>query len=167
MQKLKIKTVKFILLYPKCNSGIYFSHSFYPFSIEFIVQCYYRLKNRKNHETLDPLKKSDYYAVLFMFIQFYKNFHFAQVYKYNFLYKKYEISFTDDCEIQLMDDQNAILSKMFEEIISNLEITDVPTGTEEMKKFVENIEKYFKENDFKNTKGIIKDELKLRIISLI
>ena len=158
--KLNISNTYFILFYPKIIEPLYFSEFFYPYSLEFIIQCYFRIKGRKDHETLDPSKKEDFYAVLFLFVQFYKDFHFAKIFKFDFLFMKYEISYCDIKESEMEEKSNLDILTCFEEIMSKVKIEDMPSANQEMKDFIQLIEKNYKNTDFKDTKEIIQQEIK-------
>jgi len=88
-------TSRIILLYPKINYNIKISNHIFPFSYDYLINCYYRLKNRKNHETLDGEKNPTFYLILFMFLKFYSNFDVSNIQNCDV---KQQLLFTDEKE---------------------------------------------------------------------
>ena len=66
------KHLEIICFIPKCITNF---NNYYDISINYIVQCYYRLKGRKNHETLD-FEKCGKEKSLLIFLSFLSLFHY-------------------------------------------------------------------------------------------
>jgi hypothetical protein len=79
----------FIVFYPKVKPD---DITRLPFSFSYMIQCYYRLKNRK-HETLDFEKNEYAHYILFSFLSLYKNEKIEFEQKNVFAYP---LSYTDE-----------------------------------------------------------------------
>jgi len=83
------------VFYPKIKTPISLSkYLSFPFSYDYLIQCYFRIQNRKDHETLDLEKSPTFYLIYFMFLKFYKGFEFSQL-KSIFDFQ-HEISYTTE-----------------------------------------------------------------------
>ena len=84
----------------------------FPFSFDYLIQSYLRLKNRTNHGTLDSKKNPKFYLVYLLFLFRYKNFETKKISK--FCNGTIKLSFTDERSSTDND-------KRFEELSSLLE----------------------------------------------
>ena len=102
-----------MVFYPKITKGIILNtNEYYPFSWAFFVQCYFRVKFRKDHENLDSSKKKDFYCVLVFFLKFFRNYDFINLKKLS-LDRTLEISLCDEKSIKVDD-------KMINEILGGI-----------------------------------------------
>ena len=74
---------------------------------------------------------------------------------------KHEISFCDDKECEIEEGSKFKIMTCFEEIMSKVKIEDMPSASQEMKDLIQLIEKSYKNSDFKETIGVIQEEIKL------
>jgi len=102
------------VLIPKIKNPISISKDIsFPFSFDYIVQCFLRLQNRKNHETLDSEKNPTFYLIHLMFLKFYKLFQFSALTKITFLH---EVSYTVE---KNTNEQMEKLSNLLETVFKN------------------------------------------------
>lgn len=95
-QGLKGIKFKIVVLYPKIKYPISNAKGLgFPFSFNYIIQSYYRLKSRKGHDTLDYDKNPKAHYILLSFLTLYRNSYF---HVNNPLMSLYPISFTDESE---------------------------------------------------------------------
>ena len=155
---------EYIVFYPKITQGISFNENeFYPFSWAFFIQCYFRIKNRKDHENLDPSKKKDFYCVLVFFLKFFRKYDFEQLKNQN-LFKTLNISLCEDKEIKI--------DKKFENELHSIlkKMKGFPDDNDQIKDFFTYIENNFKHEDFIDTRDLLKKELyecKLNFLILV
>ncbi len=155
--KKKIKT-EFIIFYPNSNQpikSIKNNYFVYPFSWSYLIQCYFRIKYRKNHETLDISKNKNYSQILLIFLNLFKNYDFKNLKKEDISYYK-EISFVEEKSIEISEK----MYDLFEDIQNNLLKTSNDSKCNKVKAFFELIKNAFKPEDFKSTEEEIKNEVK-------
>jgi hypothetical protein len=96
------KNNNFVIVFiPKIKNQININenHIYYPFSIDYIMQCYLRLKHRKGHENLNGNDQNSRNVYL-SFLKLFKGFNFENNIYSEYQYQKNiqlrEISFTDE-----------------------------------------------------------------------
>ena len=92
MKKWDSKNFEFYVLTPNSDDIMSFSTCYFPFSWAYFTQCYFRLKERKNHETLDMEKNSKAYLYLLLVLNLFKNTYLEE----NLKYKYFKFSFADE-----------------------------------------------------------------------
>ena len=107
-----------IILYPKIKSNIKIdNYRSFPFSYDYLIQCYCRLKYRRNHETLDGEINANFYLILLMFLKFYKNYDFS----FTDFDMKFELPFTDEKDItedvNELNEKTEVLQKLLSEVL--------------------------------------------------
>jgi energy-coupling factor transporter ATP-binding protein EcfA2 len=129
----------------------------YPFSLNFIIQCYYRLKTRKDHETLDFDINPHAHYILLSFLTLYRNSELKVNNAHTF-----PLTMTDE------DDFIALsrgTSKKFEKLLKNLkefrfEIAKIKNKYEsDIKELFNHIENNFTPEMFKDKRDVLKNEL--------
>ena len=110
--KNNTKDFEFHVFIPNNEENIYIKTCYFPFSWAYFVQCYYRLKNRKNHETLDYEKNPKAYYYLFLVLNLFKNTYLEKENKF----KYFKFSFVDEKELDINSLHIELFSKIFEEI---------------------------------------------------
>ena len=154
----------FIVCIPNIIKPLEISNLWFPFSLNYFIQCYLRLKNRHGHEVLngeDEQSKFVYISFLKSFkdFNFYENICFDQNYSSNVFLQK--IDFTDESKDMEIDPDT---QKFFEKVIRKIK----PFDMEKIKKYNEkDINAYFKDleekydgkNYFEDTREKIKTEV--------
>ena len=154
-----------IVLLPNITNPIKNSKFYYPYSVDYIIQCYLRLKHRTGHENLNGDDEDSKYIYL-SFLKLFNKFRFEtgintnDEYNNNVFYKA--ISFTDESNNIDFDGE---FSNFFSKTMKNIKAFDI----ESMKKnYGEEIESFFKfiednydnKNLFMDTREKIKEEVK-------
>ena len=154
----------FIVCIPNIIKPLEISNLWFPFSLNYFIQCYLRLKNRHGHEVLngeDEQSKFVYISFLKLFkdFNFYENICFDQNYSSNVYIQK--IDFTDESKDMEIDPDT---QQFFEKVIRKIK----PFDMEKIKKYNEkDINAYFKDleekydgkNYFEDTREKIKTEV--------
>ena len=154
----------FIVFIPNIIKPLDISNLWFPFSLNYFIQCYLRLKNRHGHEVLngeDEQSKFVYISFLKLFkdFNFYENICFDQNYSSNVYIQK--IDFTDESKDMEIDPDT---QQFFEKVIRKIK----PFDMEKIKKYNEkDINAYFKDleekydgkNYFEDTREKIKTEV--------
>ena len=154
----------FIVFIPNIIKPLEISNLWFPFSLNYFIQCYLRLKNRHGHEVLngeDEQSKFVYISFLKLFkdFNFYENICFDQNYSSNVFIQK--IDFTDESKDMEIDPGT---QQFFEKVIRKIK----PFDMEKIKKYNEkDINAYFKDleekydgkNYFEDTREKIKTEV--------
>ena len=154
----------FIVFIPNIIKPLEISNLWFPFSLNYFIQCYLRLKNRHGHEVLngeDEQSKFVYISFLKLFkdFNFYENICFDQNYSSNVYIQK--IDFTDESKDMEIDPDT---QQFFEKVIRKIK----PFDMEKIKKYNEkDINAYFKDleekydgkNYFEDTREKIKTEV--------
>ena len=154
----------FIIFIPNIKKPIKFNNINFPFSLDYFIQCYLRLKNRHGHEVLNGEDESSKYVYI-SFLKLFQNFDFDKKIKLSEEYKKnvffHIINFTDEKkEIQI----DSTTEKFFNNVMRKIKPFDMISIK---KYFGKEIEEYFKEieekydgkNFFEDTKELIKNEI--------
>ena len=154
----------FFLFIPNIKKPIEINGLKFPFSLNYLFQCYLRLKNRHGHEVLNGEDESSKYVYI-SFLKLFQNFDFDKKIKLSEEYKKnvffHIINFTDEKkEIQI----DSTTEKFFNNVMRKIKPFDMISIK---KYFGKEIEEYFKEieekydgkNFFEDTKELIKNEI--------
>ena len=94
------KTSQFFLVFiPNIENPIKINDLNFPFSLDYFIQCYLRLKNRKGHEVLNGQDESSIYVYL-SFFKLFLNFDFEKKINSNEEFNNnvilHKINFTDE-----------------------------------------------------------------------
>ena len=157
-------TQNFIVFIPNILKPLEIGNLWFPFSLNYFIQCYLRLKNRHGHEVLngeDEQSKFVYISFLKLFkdFDFYTNISYDQNYSSNVFIQT--IDFTDESKEMEIDPDT---QKFFENVIRKIK----PFDMEKIKKYNEkDIDSYFKlleekydgKNFFEDTRDKIKNEV--------
>ena len=157
-------TQYFIVFIPNIVKPLEIGNLWFPFSLDYFIQCYLRLKNRHGHEVLngeDEQSKFVYISFLKLFkdFDFYSNISYDQNYSSNVFIQT--IDFTDESKEMEIDPDT---QKFFENVIRKIK----PFDMEKIKKYNEkDINEYFKivedkydgKNFFEDTREKIKNEV--------
>ena len=157
-------TQYFVVFIPNIVKPLEILDLWYPFSLNYFIQCYLRLKNRHGHEVLngdDEQSKFVYISFLKLFqnFDFYQNICFDKNFASNVYIQK--IDFTDESKDMEIDPDT---QKFFEKVMKKIR----PFDMEKIKKYNENdINEYFKglddkydgKNYFEDTREKIKTEV--------
>ena len=154
----------FVVFIPNITKPLSIENLWFPFSLNYFIQCYLRLKNRHGHEVLNGEDEQSKYVYI-SFLKLFQNFDFHQ--KVNnppefaenvFLQK---IDFTDESKDMEIDPET---EKFFTKVMKKIRAFDM----EKIKKYNENdINTYFKglddnydgKNFFEDTREKIKNEV--------
>ena len=150
------KSKHFLIFYPKVDKDC--SEAKLPFSYDYMIQCYHRLKNRKNHETLDFDKNEFAHYILFSFICLYRNS------KFEFGKKNVQavpLSITDESKAIEYD---AYFKSIFKQMINSIAkiIFDVDKMREHDKlisEVVSFIESNYPQSLYADTRDILRNEI--------
>ena len=154
----------FLVFIPNINNPININGIKFPFSLDYFIQCYLRLKNRKGHEVLNGEDESSIYVYL-SFFKLFQNFDF-----YNKIYSNEEfnenvflhtIDFTDENKEIKVDSDTEYF---FKNVIRRMKAFDMSNIKKNRKK---NIDYYFKKIDekydgknfFEDTRPLIKAQV--------
>ena len=154
----------FILFIPNIKKPININNIKFPFSLNYFIQCYLRLKNRHGHEVLNGEDESSKYVYI-SFLKLFQNFDFDKRLKSSEEYGKniffQIIDFTDEkSEIQIETNTE----KFFNNVMRKIK----PFDEFSIKKYFGNdIDEYFKaieekydgKNFFEDTRELIKNEI--------
>lgn len=171
---------KVIVFVPKINKALLFEgeitkdgktekkNIYYPYSIDYIIQCYIRLSHRQGHETLNGGSEQSRYVFL-SFLRLFQGFNFNHQLKNN---KKEDCSNVYLREISFTDESKNIpfegdTLNFFKEVMVPLKAFDFELikhkFSDEIKTFFDNIEKQYDEKKdgkyFEDTREIIKSEV--------
>ena len=154
----------FLVFIPNIKKPIDINGLKFPFSLDYLFQCYLRLKNRHGHEVLNGEDESSKYVYI-SFLKLFQNFDFDKKIKLSEEYKKnvffHIINFTDEKkEIQI----DSKTEKFFNNVMRKIKPFDMISIK---KYFGKEIEEYFKaieekydgKNFFEDTKELIKNEI--------
>ena len=154
----------FIVFIPNIKKPININNIKFPFSLNYFIQCYLRLKNRNGHEVLNGEDESSKYVYI-SFLKLFQNFDFDKRLKSSEEYGKniffQIIDFTDEKnEIQIETNTE----KFFNNVMRKIK----PFDEFSIKKYFGNdIDEYFKaieekydgKNFFEDTRELIKNEI--------
>ena len=154
----------FVVFIPNITKPLEIGNLWFPFSLNYFIQCYLRLKNRHGHEVLngeDEQSKFVYISFLKLFqnFDFYKNISFDQNFASNVFIQK--INFTDESKFMEIDPDT---EKFFKNVMKKIK----PFDMEKIKKYNENDiniyfkgleEKYDGKEFFEDTREKIKNEV--------
>ena len=154
----------FIVFIPNIKKPININNIKFPFSLNYFIQCYLRLKNRHGHEVLNGVEESCKYVYI-SFLKLFQNFDFDKRLKSSEEYGKniffQIIDFTDEKnEIQIETNTE----KFFNNVMRKIK----PFDEFSIKKYFGNdIDEYFKaiegkydgKNFFEDTRELIKNEI--------
>ena len=158
----KDKTSQFFLVFiPDIKNPIKINDIKFPFSLDYFIQCYLRLKNRKGHEVLNGQDESSTYVYL-SFLKLFQNFDFEKKISSNKEFSNnvilHKINFTDE-DKDIKVDSNT--EKFFKNVVKKMRAFDMFAIKKYHKK---DIESYFKDIDkkydgknfFEDTRDLIK-----------
>ena len=154
----------FIVFIPNIKKPININNIKFPFSLNYFIQCYLRLKNRHGHEVLNGEDESSKYVYI-SFLKLFQNFDFDKRLKSSEEYGKniffQIIDFTDEkSEIQIETNTEKFYNNVMRKI--------KPFDEFSIKKYFGNdIDEYFKaieekydgKNFFEDTRELIKNEI--------
>lgn len=154
----------FLVFIPNINKPIDINGIKFPYSLDYFIQCYLRLKNRKGHEVLNGEDESSIYVYL-SFFKLFQNFDFDKKINSNEEFNKnvflHKIDFTDETK-EIKVDSNT--EHFFKNVIKRMKAFDMIN----IKKYNEkNIDNYFKKIDelydgknfFEDTRPLIKAQV--------
>ena len=154
----------FVVFIPNITNPLSISNLWFPFSLNYFIQCYLRLKNRHGHEVLNGEDEQSKYVYI-SFLKLFQNFDFHQKvsndpsFSENVFIQK--IDFTDESKVMEIDPDT---EKFFLNVMKKIRAFDM----EKIKKYNEkeiNIyfagleEKYEGKNFFEDTREKIKNEV--------
>jgi hypothetical protein len=156
-KQLTKENLKLVVLYPKIYNPYDSDRLSFPFSFNYFVQCYYRLKGRKNHETLDFDKNPHAHYILLSFSTLYKKvlFELDGV-------DMYPLTITDESENFDLDES---FVKKFNDLIWNIGKVkfNIPAMLEQFEKHISEvfnyIEEKFPEEIFVDKRDFLKKEI--------
>ena len=154
----------FLVFIPKIKKPININGLEFPFSLDYFLQCYLRLKNRHGHEVLNGEDENSKMVYL-SFFKLFQNFDFYNKIYSNAEYENnvflQEIDFTDETkEIEVDND----VIQFFNNVIRRLKAFDMENIKQnhesEINKFFGIIEeKYDGKNFFNDTRELIKNQV--------
>jgi len=154
----------FLVFIPKIKKPININGLEFPFSLDYFLQCYLRLKNRHGHEVLNGEDENSKMVYL-SFFKLFQNFDFYNKIYSNAEYENnvflQEIDFTDETkEIEVDND----VIQFFNNVIRRLKAFDMENIKQnhesEINKFFGIIEeKYDGKNFFSDTRELIKNQV--------
>ena len=154
----------FVVFIPNIIKPLSIENLWFPFSLNYFIQCYLRLKNRHGHEVLNGEDEQSKYVYI-SFLKLFQNFDFHQKvsndpeFAENVFLQK--IDFTDESKDMEIDPET---EKFFTKVMKKIRAFDM----EKIKKYNENdINTYFKglddnydgKNFFEDTREKIKNEV--------
>ena len=154
----------FLVFIPNIKKPIKINDIKFPFSLDYFIQCYLRLKNRKGHEVLNGQDESSILVYL-SFFKLFQNFDFEKKISSNEEFSNnvilHEMNFTDE-EKDIKIDANT--EKFFKNVIKRMRAFDMFAIKKYHQKdidayFKEIDEKYDGKNYFENTRDLIKTEV--------
>ena len=153
-----------IVLLPNISHPIKDQKYYYPYSIDYIIQCYLRLRHRSGHENLNGDDEDSKYIYL-SFLKLFNKFDFDsgintnEQFVNNVVFKK--ISFTDESNNIPFNEE---FSNFFNKIMTKIKAFDLESMKikygEEIERFFKYIEENYDNNFFKDTRENIKEEVK-------
>jgi vacuolar-type H+-ATPase subunit F/Vma7 len=154
----------FLVFIPNIKKPIKINDIRFPFSLDYFIQCYLRLKNRKGHEVLNGQDESSKLVYL-SFLKLFQNFDFEKKISSNEEFSNnvilHKMNFTDE-EKDIKIDTNT--EKFFKNVMKKMRAFDMFA----IKKYHQkDIDEYFKEIDekydgknyFEDTRDLIKAEV--------
>ena len=154
----------FVVFIPNISKPLEISNLWFPFSLNYFIQCYLRLKNRHGHEVLNGEDEQSKYVYI-SFLKLFQNFDFYKNISLepNFLSNVFiqTINFTDESKNMEIDNDT---HNFFENVMKKIKPFDI----EKIKKYNENeINEYFKildekydgKNFFEDTREKIKNDV--------
>ena len=154
----------FLVFIPNIKKPIKINDIKFPFSLDYFIQCYLRLKNRKGHEVLNGQDESSILVYL-SFFKLFQNFDFEKKISSNEEFSNnvilHEMNFTDE-EKNIKIDANT--EKFFKNVIKRMRAFDMFAIKKYHQKdidayFKEIDEKYDGKNYFEDTRDLIKTEV--------
>ena len=154
----------FLVFIPNIKKPIKINDIKFPFSLDYFIQCYLRLKNRKGHEVLNGQDESSILVYL-SFFKLFQNFDFEKKISSNEEFSNnvilHEMNFTDE-EKDIKIDANS--EKFFKNVIKRMRAFDMFAIKKYHQKdidayFKEIDEKYDGKNYFEDTRDLIKTEV--------
>ena len=154
----------FLVFIPNIKKPIKINDIKFPFSLDYFIQCYLRLKNRKGHEVLNGQDESSILVYL-SFFKLFQNFDFEKKISSNEEFSNnvilHEMNFTDE-EKDIKIDANT--EKFFKNVIKRMRAFDMFAIKKYHQKdidayFKEIDEKYDGKNYFEDTRELIKTEV--------
>jgi hypothetical protein len=148
--------VKAIAFYPRIYHNFSTNVS-YPFSINYILQCYFRLKQRKGHETLDFDINPYAHYILLSFLSLYRNHQFVLERA-----ELYPLTITDEDEYF---EFSPSLAQKFDSLMKNLknykfDIEKIKNKLEgDIDEIFDKIEDTFKPEMFADKREVLRSEL--------
>jgi hypothetical protein len=140
----------------------------FDFSLNYIIQSFYRLSNRKNHETLDYEKNPNAHLIFFSFLSLFifMKYENIDLYDLNF----YGLSITDEINLEFLfknenENENKLdflieFKNLMKKIKSNKFNNDeLMKFNFEILGFLDKIKNNFPMEMFKDTRGIINNEI--------
>ena len=158
------KSQFFLVFIPNIKKPININNIKFPFSLDYFIQCYLRLKNRHGHEVLNGEDEESKFVYI-SFMKLFQNFDFDnkinsnKEFRQNVFLKK--IDFTDENKDIKVDSST---EKFFKKVMNKMR----PFKMDLIKKYHEkDINAYFKEieekydgkNYFEDTRELIKSEV--------
>ena len=161
------KNNNFVIVFvPKIKNQINLkeNHIYYPFSIDYIIQCYLRLKHRQGHENLngnDENSRNVYLSFLKLFkgFNFEYNIYSEEQYQKNIQIK--EMPFTDEDNNINFDE---VHQNFFKNVLNKIRPFDMNSINNEFKDDINNYLNYIEtnydeKNIFKDTRNQIENEV--------
>jgi vacuolar-type H+-ATPase subunit F/Vma7 len=159
------KTSQFFLVFiPNIENPIKINDLKFPFSLDYFIQCYLRLKNRKGHEVLNGQDENSTLVYL-SFLKLFQNFDFEKKISTNEEFKNnvilHKIDFTDeDKEIKI--DSNT--DNFFNKVVRKMRAFNMNAIKKYHQKDIDNYfkeidKKYNAKNFFNDTRDLIKMEV--------
>ena len=154
----------FLVFIPNIKKPIKINDIKFPFSLDYFIQCYLRLKNRKGHEVLNGQDESSILVYL-SFFKLFQNFDFEKKISSNEEFSNnvilHEMNFTDE-EKNIKIDANT--EKFFKNVIKRMRAFDMFAIKKYHQKdidayFKEVDEKYDGKNYFEDTRDLIKTKV--------
>ena len=154
----------FLVFIPNIKKQMDFQNMKFPFSLDYFIQCYLRLKNRKGHEVLNGQDENSTLVYL-SFLKLFQNFDFEKKISTNEDFKNnvilHKIDFTDeDKEIKI--DSNT--DNFFNKVVRKMRAFDMNAIKKYHQKDIDNYfkeidKKYNAKNFFNDTRDLIKMEV--------
>jgi hypothetical protein len=148
--------VEIICFIPKCEINL----KPYDFSFNYIIQSYYRLSSRKNHETLDFEKNPNAHLIFFSFLTMFNFMKFENLGE--FYINFYGLSITDEVDLQLENRLEFV--REFGNLMKRIKASKFNTDelmkfNFEILEFIDKIKNNFPLEMFKDTREKIKEEI--------
>lgn len=157
LRDIKDLNVKYVALLPDCQPFVISERKSVPFSLSYFIQCYVRIKHRRDHPTLNG-NNPNLISILVMFMNNFTNFDVGEQnlmmhYKFN---KVIKLPFVDDFYEGLIPDE---LVECAKEFFDSLPIGNaMPPLDNKILEFEKLINKYYPNPEkFKSTKSYVKD----------